>query len=192
MPYLVPRDVDEALAFLAKGNPKIIAGCTDFFPGLKQGESRDDILDITQITGARGISQTDSGWRIGAATSWADIVTATLPTAFGGLKQAAREIGSLQIQNRATVVGNICNASPAADGVPPLLTLNATVEVASTSGNRIVPLGEFITGVRQIALSKDEFVVAMHVPDMPAKKMYHTWEFALECRLQLLNLHKMC
>lgn len=169
MSYLVPRDADEVLAFLAKGNPKIIAGCTDYFPSLRQGESREEIVDITQVVGARGVLKTESGWRLGAATTWTDIVAASLPPAFEGLKQAAREVGSLQIQNRATVVGNICNASPAADGVPPLLTLNTMVEVASTSGNRFVRLNEFIIGVRQIALAKDEFVVALHVPEMPTK-----------------------
>ncbi|PIE16859.1 MAG: xanthine dehydrogenase [Rhodobacterales bacterium] len=160
----MPTDVQEAAALLAEGSPKIIAGCTDFFPGQKQGSASRDLLDVTRISGLRGILERDEGWRIGAATTWSEIAGAVLPPAFEGLKQAALEVGSLQIQNLGTIAGNICNASPAADGVPPLLTLNASVELASLRGPRRVPLSEFITGVRQIALAEDEFVVAIHIP----------------------------
>jgi CO/xanthine dehydrogenase FAD-binding subunit len=81
------------------------------------------------------------------------------------LKLAAREVGGRQIQNRGTIAGNICNASPAADGVPPLLTLDARVEVASLRGRRSMPLAEFITGNRRTALAGDELVTAIHVPE---------------------------
>jgi CO/xanthine dehydrogenase FAD-binding subunit len=89
-----------------------------------------------------------------------------LPPAFDALKIAALEVGSLQIQNRGTVVGNICNASPAADGVPALLTLNAQVEIGSVEGARIIPLHAFITGVRKIDLAAHEIVVALHIPEV--------------------------
>ena len=76
-------------------------------------------------------------------------------------------MGSIQIQNAGTVAGNLCNASPAADGVPPLLTLDAAVEIAGTQGLRTLPLASFITGVRKTALQRDEMVTAVLVPLPP-------------------------
>lgn len=164
LPYIRPTDIDDALMFLRDTSAGIVAGGTDFFPSQLEGETHVDILDVTNLNGCRGISADENGWRIGAATTWTDIVNADLPAAFDGLKLAAREVGSIQIQNRGTVAGNICNASPAADGVPPLLALDAQVEVASRSGNRIIPLEKFITGVRQTELSADEIVVSIKIP----------------------------
>ena len=97
-------------------------------------------------------------------TTWTDVIRHPFPAAFDGLKAAAREVGSVQIQNRGTLAGNICNASPAADGVPPLLTLEAVVEIASFQGVRQVRLSRFITGVRQIDLGEDEIVTALMIP----------------------------
>ena len=77
---------------------------------------------------------------------------------------SAREVGSVQIQNRATVVGNICNASPAADGVPPLLTLGAQVKIGSLAGERHMPLGDFIQGNRKTALKPGEIVIGLVLP----------------------------
>ncbi len=166
MPYTAPINPEEAFRFLESNNPKIVAGCTDYFPGLQQGQIDEDLLDVTRINGMRGITHTETGWRIGGATTWTDVVRASLPPAFDALKLAAHEVGSLQIQNQGTVAGNICNASPAADGVPPLLALNAQVEVGSMTGRRIVALSDFIMGVRQIDLNPDEMVIAIHIPDI--------------------------
>ena len=166
MPYLAPTNRDDAFRFLQSHSPKIVAGCTDYFPALAQGQVDEDLLDITRLEGMRGISRTPQGWRIGAATTWTDIVRAELPPAFDALKAAAREVGSVQIQNQATIAGNLCNASPAADGVPPLLVLDAQVEVASMSGPRVVPLTEFIIGVRQVDLRAGEFVSAILIPEV--------------------------
>ena len=143
-----------------------MAGGTDFFPAGRGGPGRKPILDLSRLTALRGISQSDAGWRIGAMTRWSDIWRADLPPAFAGLQAAAREVGSIQIQNSGTVAGNLCNASPAADGVPPLLTLEAEVEVASQRGTRRIPLQEFITGVRRIDLAADELVTAVHIPPL--------------------------
>lgn len=166
MPYMAPINPEEAFRILENNNPRIVAGCTDYFPGLQQGHIDEDLLDVTRIDGMRSITQTEMGWRIGGATTWTDIARASLPPAFDGLKLAALEVGSLQIQNRGTVAGNICNASPAADGVPPLLTMNAEVEVVSTRGRRRVALSDFIMGVRQIDLKPGEMVIAIHIPDI--------------------------
>ncbi|MET4130561.1 xanthine dehydrogenase family protein subunit M [Roseovarius sp. MBR-6] len=164
---MVPTSTTDALEMLAETGPRIVAGCTDFFPAQKRGEVIENILDISRVAEFRGIRETDDGWRIGAATTWTEIVRAPLPDAFTGLKQAAREVGSVQIQNRGTLAGNICNASPAADGVPPLLTLDAAVEIVSARGARIVPLERFILGPRLIDLAADEIVSALLIPKVP-------------------------
>ena len=165
---MVPTSTTDALAMLSEAGPRIVAGCTDFFPGRKQGEVTEDILDITRIAEFRGIRETEDGWRIGAARTWTEIVRAPLPDAFTGLKQAAREVGSVQIQNRGTLAGNICNASPAADGVPPLLALDAVVEIVSVRGARTVPLERFILGPRSVDLAADEIVSAILIPPVPS------------------------
>ena len=164
-----PESLDIALEALKEPGIKIIAGGTDVFPAMQQGQTPTAFLDVTRVDGMSRISHSDGMTRIGAAITWTEIVNADLPPAFDSLKQAAREVGSLQIQNTGTVAGNICNASPAADGVPPLLTLNAQVEVASAErGTRVLDLADFIKGVRQTALTDDELVTAILIPDQPS------------------------
>ena len=109
------------------------------------------------------------GWRIGALTTWTDVAEApTLPAAFDGLRAAARPIGGRQIQNAGTIAGNLVNASPAADGTPNLLALDAVVELASAArGVRRLPVGDFVTGNRSTVLAPDELVTAVLVPDAP-------------------------
>ncbi len=161
--YLRPRDLDEALQALTRPFT-VLAGGTDFYPARVGRPVTEDVLDIAGIAALRGISETDEGWRLGATTTWSELVDAGLPPLFDGLKQAAREVGGRQIQNAGTIAGNICNASPAADGVPALLALDAEVEVASRDGTRRLPLGTFITGVRRTALLPGELVTALRVP----------------------------
>lgn len=167
MTYLVPTTLEDALQMIAHQDLDIIAGCTDFFPAKQAGPIAKGLLDISRLADVKGISQSGENLRIGAATTWTEIARADLPAAFIGLQQAAREVGSLQIQNAGTVGGNICNASPAADGVPPLLALGAKVELQSARGVRLVSLSEFITGVRSIALEADEMVTALVIPPLP-------------------------
>lgn len=162
--YARPETLGEALDHMAEGGWSVLAGGTDFYP-LRVGKPlTDPVLDISAISGLRGIRRTGTGWTIGALTTWTDIVRADLPPAFDGLKLAAREVGSIQIQNAGTVAGNLCNASPAADGVPPLLTLDAEVELASVERARRLPLQDFIHGNRQTALRPGELVTAIHIP----------------------------
>lgn len=169
MAYHTPLDLASALDALRDHAPKIVAGGTDLYPAMKQGKAPPSFLDLTRISGLSEITHDGTGTRIGAAATWSDVVRAALPPAFDAIKQAAREVGSLQIQNAATLAGNICNASPAADGVPPLLALRAQVEVASAArGTSLVPLGDFIRGVRQTALAPDEIVTALCIPPQPA------------------------
>src|SRR5258705_8414425 len=161
--YLRPHHLEEALAALARPHT-VLAGGTDFYPARVGRAIDEDVLDIGGIAALRGIMVDDSGWRLGATTPWSEFIEAALPPLFDGLKQAAREIGGRQIQNAGTLAGNLCNASPAADGVPCLLTLDAEVEIAGPAGRRVLPLRQFITGVRRTALAPAELVVAIHVP----------------------------
>jgi CO/xanthine dehydrogenase FAD-binding subunit len=176
--YLRPTSLKAALSALADGvgasgdcgqTLTVLAGCTDIYPARAARQAwlqpfARDFLDITAIAELRGIHRDGGDWRIGATTSWSELVTTPLPQAFDALKQAALEVGGRQIQNRGTIGGNIVNASPAADGVPPLLSLDATVEIASVRGQRSMPLATFIRGNRRTALAKDELVVAIRVP----------------------------
>ncbi len=157
-------NLKEALDRRAATSLHVLAGGTDFYPSLDDKSPPSDVLDTTNIKELRGISVDASGWRIGAACTWTELIKAELPPVFDGLKAAAREVGSVQIQNAATLAGNLCNASPAADGVPPLLALDARVELASSRGRRILPLADFILGVRRTALADDELLIAIHVP----------------------------
>lgn len=142
----------------------VLAGGTDFYPARVGRAIDENVLDITGITNLRGISAGPEGWRLGATTTWAELIETPLPALFDGLKQAAREVGGRQIQNAGTVAGNLCNASPAADGVPPLLALDAEVELAGRAGTRRLPLAAFITGNRRTLLASGELLVAIHVP----------------------------
>ncbi len=162
--YARPRTIDEAVAALAAPDTLVLCGGTDVFPAHVGRPITRPVVDLSAVAGLRGIAGDQHGFRIGAATTWTDIVNAKLPAAFDALKQAAREVGSLQIQNRGTIAGNLCNASPAADGVPPLLALDASVEITSASGIRVLPLSSFITGYRSTALRAGELVSAIIVP----------------------------
>ncbi len=168
MDYFRPSNLPEALDWLAREKGAIVAGCTDVFAATTAPALPGPRLDVTAIDGLRGISQTDDMWRIGGATTWTDIIRADLPPAFDGLKTAGTTVGSVQIQNAGTIAGNLCNASPAADGVPPLLTLDAKVELASRAGTRTLGLDRFLLGPRQTARADDEILTAIVVPKAAA------------------------
>jgi CO/xanthine dehydrogenase FAD-binding subunit len=162
--YLKPKTIDEAVSLLAAPGGQILAGGTDFYPALGDGLPRGTVVDITALCELRGISREGDHIRIGGLTTWSEVIRAPLPRCFDGLKAAAREVGSVQIQNRGTVAGNLCNASPAADGVPPLLALDALVEMASFVGRRRIPLAEFIVGNRKTARRPDEVLTGVLIP----------------------------
>ncbi|WP_299420462.1 FAD binding domain-containing protein [uncultured Shimia sp.] len=163
--YHRPGKLKDALAVLATTGAQPVAGCTDVFASTGAQELPGDVLDVTAIDELRGITKTGLGWRIGATTTWRDVVCTKLPPAFCMLQQAAREIGGLQVQNAGTVAGNLCNASPAADGMPPLLALNAQVELASEQGIRIIDLADFVSGPRATVRRDNELLSAVLVPD---------------------------
>ncbi|MFQ3623573.1 MAG: FAD binding domain-containing protein [Acetobacteraceae bacterium] len=162
--YLRPGTLDEALAALAAAPRTVLAGGTDHYPARVGRSVEEELVDVTAIGELRGVGTTETGWRFGAATTWTELIGAELPPLFDGLKAAAREVGGLQIQNTGTLGGNLCNASPAADGTPNWLALGAEVELASASGTRRLPVERFVLGNRRTARRADELVVAIHVP----------------------------
>src|SRR5476651_2764835 len=161
--YLRPHRLEEALGVLQRPFT-VLAGGTDFYPARVGRSIDEDVLDISAIADLRSSDLGPAGWRLGATTTWGELIAADLPPVFDGLKQAAREVGGRQIQNAGTIAGNLCNASPAADGVPPLLALGAEVEIASRAGTRRLALSQFITGNRRTMLAPGELLVAIHVP----------------------------
>ena len=166
--YLRPTCLEEALQALARPWT-VLAGGTDFYPARVGRAIDENVLDIGGIAALRGISAAPAGWRLGATTTWTELLEAELPPLFDGLKQAASEVGGRQIQNAGTIAGNLCNASPAADGVPPLLALDAEVELAGRAGSRRLALSSFLTGNRRTVLAPGELMVAIHVP-RPARE----------------------
>ena len=162
--YERPQGLEAAAALLSTNALQVIAGGTDFYPAHAGRAIAGDILDLTAIAALRGIAETGDHWRIGATTTWSDIIAAPLPALFDGLKRAAHEVGGVQIQNRGTIGGNLCNASPAADGTPNLIALDAVVECLSTSGVRQLPVQQFVAGNRRTLLKPAEFVSALIIP----------------------------
>jgi CO/xanthine dehydrogenase FAD-binding subunit len=162
--YFRPNTLNEAVHALAGSGGQILAGGTDFFPSLGDRPVTGTVVDISGLRELKGISREANYMRIGGLTTWSDIVKTPLPRCFDGLKGAAREIGGIQIQNRGTVAGNLCNASPAADSVPPLLALDAEVELASSAGTRRMPLADFIVGNRQTVRQPGEILSQILVP----------------------------
>jgi CO/xanthine dehydrogenase FAD-binding subunit len=162
--YAKPETVEEALKLLGDGAWRILAGGTDFYPAQGARPVRDSVLDINGLVSLRGIARDGGDIVIGARTTWTDIIRADLPPAFDALKLAAREVGSVQIQNTGTVAGNLCNASPAADGVPPLLVLDADVVLRSKRRERRLPLQDFVLGNRKTDRRANELVTALRIP----------------------------
>jgi CO/xanthine dehydrogenase FAD-binding subunit len=159
-----PASVAEATQLLAAGGWSVLAGGTDVYPGHVGRPLTGPLVDITGIEALHGIRRTPSGWSIGATTTWTDLLRADLPPLFDALKLAAREVGGMQIQNVGTLGGNLCNASPAADGTPALLALDAEAVLRSSQGERSVPVADFVIGNRRTTRAADELLVALRVP----------------------------
>ncbi len=162
-PVWNPQNLMEALALRAE-HPKatVLAGGTDIMVFVEAGALQmDEVLNLWSCDELRGIDDTDDGIRIGALTTWTDIrQDSRLPDA---LRECARTVGAEQIQNRGTVGGNIVNASPAGDSLPLWLALDATLEVASVRGTRMISASDFWTGYRTTALAGDELLLAVHI-----------------------------
>jgi CO/xanthine dehydrogenase FAD-binding subunit len=163
--YAQPTQLEEALALRAQTGWTVLAGGTDFYPARVDRTVTENVLDISRVSALKVIEERSDHFRIGALVTWSQLLATPLPAYFDGLKLAAKEVGGIQIQNRGTIVGNVCNASPAADGIPPLLTLNAQVEVQSNS----IPAAQmdlisFIISAKKTKLSPDGLVTALIIP----------------------------
>ena len=171
--YTAPLTVEEAVRILAgaPGVAKILSGGTDLLVQLGSGRSKPDlIVDIKKIPGISGIRERDGAFVIGAATPGAVIGECeALQRAWPGMVEAVNLIGSTQVQGRASLAGNLCNASPAADSVPALIAARATCVVAGTTGQREVPVESIATGPGRTSLRAGEFIVEFHLPKRPPR-----------------------
>jgi CO/xanthine dehydrogenase FAD-binding subunit len=166
--YFQPSTLDAALAALsmrpARSPYTPLAGGTDYYPARVTNRPTDAILDITALPDLRQVEARPDYWWIPCLATWTDLTETELPPAFDALKQAATQVGGRQIQNAGTIAGNVCNASPAADGSPCLLALDATVVLASIIGTRAIPLRDFLLGPRKTARRPDELLVGFRIP----------------------------
>ncbi len=173
MRYEAPPTLESAVALLAgeSGSAQILAGGTDLLVRMKSGFSEPDlVVDIKRIDSMHAITAEDGGWRIGAAVPGAalgehDGVIADWP----GVVEALELIGSTQIQGRATMAGNLCNASPAADSVPAMIAAEAVARVVGPNGTRDVAVGDIPTAPGKTSLTKGEIVESIFLPARPAR-----------------------
>jgi CO/xanthine dehydrogenase FAD-binding subunit len=173
--YARPRDLDEAFALRA-AHPDwmVLAGGTDLMVNAPRRPVPAGLIDLWRLQGLGGIVRTGDDVAIGAGTTYREIADHVVVQAqLSPLARAAREVGALQIQARATVGGNIGTSSPVGDGLPPLLALDAVLELGAVRGRRRVPYREFCTGYRTTALAADELIVAVHLALPPAGTQLH-------------------
>lgn len=171
MRYQVVSSFSQATEALAaeQGVTRVLAGGTDVLVQLKLGLVEPDlIIDIKGIPGVRDITETDDGFRIGAAVSGAELGEhAGLIAAWPGVVEAMELIGSTQVQGRATLVGNLCNASPAADSVPAMIAAGARLVIMGKDRARQLLVKDLLTGPGKTSLARDEVVCAVLLPARP-------------------------
>ena len=166
MRYVVAKDSREAVALLSAGGEAwLLSGGTDVLVRMKLGATPDTLIDIKQIDGFTAITAEDGGFRIGAAVSGAEMGEhAALLALWPGVVEAVELIGSTQVQGRATMVGNLCNGSPAADSVPAMLAAGAVARVEGPAGTRDVPVAELLDEPGKTTLGKAELVSSVLLP----------------------------
>src|SRR3984893_5391342 len=171
--YAAPTSVDDAVKLLAgsSGLVKVLSGGTDLLVQLRSGGLKPDlIIDTKKIPGIIGVREVDGGFVIGAATPGALIGEhPALGKAWPGVVEAANLIGSTQVQGRASLAGNLCNASPAADSVPALIAARATCVVASPKGRRGDPVESIIIAPGRTSLARDELITEFRLPKRPPR-----------------------
>ncbi len=170
--YEAPDSVEGAVALLAEanGDARVLAGGSDLLVQMHAGLARPGlIVDLKKIPELGAISAEDGGFRVGAAVCGAELGEhAGLKALWPGVVEALELVGSTQIQSRASLGGNLCNASPAADSVPAMIAAEAVCTIAGPDGRREAPVGEVATGPGQTSLGPAEFVVDIRLPARPA------------------------
>jgi carbon-monoxide dehydrogenase medium subunit len=173
MRYEAPDSVEGAVALLsaAAGEARVLAGGTDLLVQMRADVVDPElIVDIKKIAETRAVTEEKGGWRIGAAVTGAELKEhARLKKVWPGVVEAANLIGSTQVQGRATLGGNLCNGSPAADSVPALIAAGAAATLAGPQGRRDLPVEDVMLGPRQLALKKGEIVVSFLLPPRPPR-----------------------
>jgi carbon-monoxide dehydrogenase medium subunit len=173
MRYEAPGSLDQAVALLAAepGEARVLAGGTDLLVQLRTDLIEPALLvDIKRIPEMRRIAEEGGGFRVGAAVTGAELKEhPRLKAMWPGLVEAANLIGSTQVQGRATMGGNLCNGSPAADSVPALIAAGAIASIAGPNGRREVPVEDIMQGPRRLALAKGEIVASFLLPPRPAR-----------------------
>ena len=168
MRYEAPESLDKAAALLAaaKGDARVLAGGTDLLVQLRSDVlSPELVVDIKKIAETRTITEEKGGFRVGAAVTGAELKEhAKLKIAWPGLVEAANLIGSTQVQGRATMGGNLCNGSPAADSVPGLIAAGAIATIVGPSGRRELPVEDIMLAPRKLALQKGELIASFLLP----------------------------
>ena len=171
MRYEAPNSIDKAVELLAaeKGLAFVLAGGTDLLVRMKSGFVEPDlVVDVKRIEPLRKIAAEGGGFRIGAAVPASELGEhKALKKLWPGVVEAANLIGSTQIQGRATMTGNMCNASPAADSVPALVAAGATATIVGPKGRRELPVEEVATAPGKTSLAKGEIVESLFLPARP-------------------------
>ncbi|MGH7300425.1 MAG: FAD binding domain-containing protein [Candidatus Rokuibacteriota bacterium] len=173
MRYEAPETLEGAVALLAgaRGETRVLAGGTDLLVQMRADVVEPElIVDIKRIPETRAVTEEKGGWRIGAAVTGAELKEhARLKKAWPGVVEAANLIGSTQVQGRATLGGNLCNGSPAADSVPALIAAGAVASLVGPKGRRDLPVEDVMLGPRKLALTKGEIVVSFLLPPRPPR-----------------------
>ncbi len=165
--YFEPATLAEAVRLMNSGNAQVLAGGTDLLVEIKEQLRRvERVVNIKRIPEIGGLSyDAREGLRIGALATAREIeVSPVVQEKYASLAQSARELGSIQVRNRATIVGNVCRASPSADTLPPLIADGAQVRIFGEKGERVVALEDFFTGPGRTVLAPDELVTEILVP----------------------------
>lgn len=175
--YYKPRDFAEAFHYLTLPGKAVypLAGATDLIPMTRDQLWRPDaVVDIKGLPGMRELKETAEGLYVGAAVRMNEIArSALVQSRWGILAQGAAAMGNEQVRNRATVGGNLCTASPAADSAPALLVLEAVAVIQGPAGERRVPVAEFFVGPRKTVLQKGELLKGLLIPPPPAGTVGH-------------------
>ena len=173
MRYEAPESLEGAVALLAgaRGDARVLAGGTDLLVQMRADVLEPElIVDIKRIPETRAITEDKGGWRIGAAVTGAELKEhPRLKRVWPGVIEAANLIGSTQVQGRATMGGNLCNGSPAADSVPALIAAGALASLVGPKGRRDLAVEDVMLGPRKLALEKGEIVASFLLPPRPAR-----------------------